>query len=166
MSVLRYFTVFLAFVSTGVFASRPPRYRLSVSDLSVQRRFAVSLISMDDRPICIELRRWPNDVGHVHYGGDWVILHSSGGTYPAQDENFGRCVGPECILHIAPHGKLTGFVSYEMFGPPAAIARLSDRQLEFQIRPIACDLFPAATPTPNQAMQRTPTRRSPNISHD
>jgi hypothetical protein len=45
---------------------------------------------------------------------------------------------PECIMHIAPHATITGFVGYEMFGHPAVITRLPDRCLELSVRPELC----------------------------
>src|SRR5436305_1550704 len=121
MSVLRWFIVFLATLSSAGAASAPVRYRLSILDSSVQKRFNVTLTSLDDRPMCLHIQSWPNSIGHLHYGRHWATLHTSKGIYLAHDENHGRCVGPSCILHIAPHGTITGFVSYEMFGHPAVI---------------------------------------------
>src|SRR6478735_9388632 len=127
MSISRWCIMFLVMLSSAAAAPRPVRYRLSILDSSVQKRFIVSLTSLEDRPLCLHIQRWPSSNGHLHYGSVWATLHTSKGVYPAYDENHGRCVGPECILHIAPHATITGFVSYEMFGHPAVIARLPDR---------------------------------------
>jgi hypothetical protein len=137
MSIVRCI-VFLALLSTATAAPAPVRYRLSIRDSSVQKRFIVSLTSLDDRPLCLHIQSWPSPDGHLHYGRHWATLHTSKGTYPAYDENHGRCVGPSCILHIAPHATLTGFVSYEMFGHPSVIARLPDRRLELSVSPALC----------------------------
>src|SRR4051812_35477632 len=115
MSVSRWCIMFFVIVSSAAAASAPVQYGLSIRDSSVQKRFIVSLTSLDDRPMCLHIQSWPNSIGHLHYGRHWATLHTSKGIYPAYDENHGRCVGPECILHIAPHATITGFVSYEMF---------------------------------------------------
>jgi hypothetical protein len=152
MSVSRWCIVVLAMLSTAAAAATPVRYRLSILDSSVQKRFIVSLVSLDDRPLCLHIQKWPNRFGLLHYGRHWATLHTSKGIYPAYDLNAGRCVGPECIMHIAPHATITGFVSYEMFGHPAVIARLPDRRLELSVSPELC----TAPWFRIHAMERTP----------
>src|SRR5947207_514574 len=69
--------------------SADPRYRLDIVDSPNEKRFNLSLISLDRRNICIYFDEWPNQFGKLHYGSRRVQLESSEGTYPARDENFG-----------------------------------------------------------------------------
>ena len=159
MSVLRCcIVVFLVLLSRAVTASPPLRYRLSILDQAVQKRFVVSLISLDDLPMCLHRQSWPNQFGHLHYGAHWATLRTDNGTCPAYDENHGRCVGPECLLHIAPHATLKGFISYEMFGHPSIIARLPGRRLQLSVSPQLCEY--RLRPDPNRLTMRWSERRT------
>jgi len=115
------------------------RYHLTVSDRSDLRRFVLTLKSFDDRPLCLNVNQWPNYFGQLHFGSTWVTLVSTEGKYPARDENFGTCIGPTCVIHIAPGSTLTGFIGYREFGSPAKIAGLSRRQLHVVVSPSVCE---------------------------
>src|SRR6266480_1580537 len=78
--------------------SADPRYRLDIVDRPNEKRFNLSLKSLDRRSLCIYFDEWPNKFGQLHFGSGRVKLESSEGTYPARDENFGYCVGPSCII--------------------------------------------------------------------
>lgn len=129
--------------STRPFANRnkpsgSPRYRLEIGDTPDRRRFLLTLTSLDDRPLCLEITQWPNALGQVDSGSMRTILDSAEGKYPARDENFGYCVGEECIIHLAPRASLKGFIGYAEFGKPEAIAALSQRRLRYTISPSVC----------------------------
>lgn len=115
-----------------------PRYELAITDRPAEKRFQLKVTSHDRRRICLELRRWPNEIGRVHYGRDWLILHTAEGIYPAIDENFGRCVGSGCTIHIEPLGTLEGFIAYSAFGSEKKIARLTHRRLKMDMNPWVC----------------------------
>ncbi len=115
-----------------------PRYRLIIKDEVAKRRFLLTLRSLDERPLCITFENWPDRQGHVHFGKTWVILRSHEGLYPARDENLGLCDGEGCIIRIAPHSELRGFVTYAQFGRSDSIAALSGRRLQYLITPSVC----------------------------
>jgi hypothetical protein len=119
----------------------PARYGLTIRDLPSAKQFELTLRSLDHRPICVEIRRWPNRFGRVHFGSHWVILHTGKGIYPAINENFGRCVGPGCIIHIAPGKTLTGFIRYSAFGNEKQIAALPSRRLQVDVEPVVCSVL-------------------------
>lgn len=145
MNIFRVIILTIAFSCVAPVGVRteeaPARYSLTTRDIGKEKRFELVLRSRDDRPICLEVRRWPNRVGHVHYGNHWVILHTSKGIYRALDENFGRCIGPECIMHIAPRKTLTGFIAYSVFGDEKKVAMLPNRHLEVDVKPVVCALL-------------------------
>jgi hypothetical protein len=118
--------------------NQPARYRLTVSDRPDLNRFVLTLKSLDERPLCLNVNQWPNYFGQVHFGSIWVKLVSNQGTYPARDENFGSCIGPSCVIHIAPGSALTAFIGYKEFGTPAKIAGLSRRRLHLIVSPSVC----------------------------
>jgi hypothetical protein len=118
--------------------NKEPLYRLTVKDVPSAKHFEITLQSYDQRPMCLHTQRWPNEFGEVHFGRSWVALHSAAGLYRAIDENGGRCVGPTCILHIAPKGILRGIISYTVFGNAIDVAALKRRRLEVDVRPRLC----------------------------
>jgi hypothetical protein len=109
----------------------PPRYRVIIKDNPSELRFELTLISYDDRPICLGYGGWPNSSGQIHWGSEWVKLESNGRFIPVHDENFGYCEGSKCTIHVPPHKRLTGFIGYREFGEVEQISRLPDRQLHF-----------------------------------
>jgi hypothetical protein len=114
------------------------QYQLTVTDVPKMQRFELTLRSFDDKPMCIHIQRWPNQFGRIHFGSSWVMLHSAAGVYHARDENFGRCVGPTCIIHIAPKGILRGVINYSVFGSALDVAALKNRRLQVNIQPKLC----------------------------
>jgi hypothetical protein len=122
--------------------SAAPRYRLDITDRPAEKRFVLTLKSLDDRPLCIHVEKWPNRKGQVHFGRTWVKLESAEHTYAARDENFGYCIdesGKPCLLKILPGATLKGFVGYEQFGDPIVIANLAHRKLHFLVSPRVCE---------------------------
>lgn len=142
LSFIAFIIAASALCSTAVLGSdgsgSTPRYELIIKDRPDLKRFTIALKSLDTRPLCLEITRWPNDIGHLHFGSVWVRLRSDEGVYAARDENFGRCVGPSCTLHIQPRSVLNGFIGYAEFGNPNKIMKLSRRRLEVDIAPVAC----------------------------
>ena len=114
------------------------QYRLTVTDVPRMQRFELALRSFDDRPMCMHIQRWPNQFGRVHFGSSWVVLQSAAGVYRARDENLGRCVGPTCIIHIAPKGVLRGFINYSVFGSALDATALKNRRLQVDVQPKLC----------------------------
>jgi hypothetical protein len=119
--------------------SAVPRFRFEITDRPQQKKFLLTLRSLDNRPLCMPFYKWPNRFGQVHFGSSWVRLESSEGTHAIRNENFGYCVGPSCIIHIPPGSTLYGFIGYEQFGDPTVIARLSQRKLRFPVLPDVCE---------------------------
>jgi len=117
------------------------RYHVTITDRPDLKRFELRLTSYDDRPICVEQQRWPNHLGRIHYGSYWAVLQSSKKSYPAINENLGRCVGPGCIIHIAPGETLKGFINYSVFGKEKDIAALSGRHLQLDVKAEPCAVF-------------------------
>lgn len=122
-------------------ASLPPRYHLDIKDRPGEKRFLMTLRSLDDRSLCIPVEKWPNRRGQVHFASTWVKLESSGRAYPARDENFGYCIekdGGPCLIRIEARAEIKGFIRYAEFGDPATIAALSERQLHFPVTAWVC----------------------------
>jgi hypothetical protein len=144
--------IFIAFVLLSLFSmsadpnhrnhSAAPHYRFEITDRPAEKRFALTLKSQDDRPLCIYVEKWPNQKGQVHFGRTWVKLESAEDTYAARDENFGYCIddsGKPCLLKILPGATLEGFIGYEQFGDPIVIAGLTHRKLHFPVSPQVCE---------------------------
>jgi hypothetical protein len=108
----------------------PPRYRLVIKDNPTLARFDLTLRSLDRRTICLGGGGWPSPNGNVDWGSQWVKLQSNSDFLPARDWNFGICFG-DCSIHVAPHGKLSGFIGYAEFGDPKKITALPNRKLHF-----------------------------------
>lgn len=115
-----------------------PHFRLVIKDHPKEYRFVVNLISLDDRPLCLGVDQWPNELGQLDTGSKRATLKSDEGAYPARNENFGYCVGDACIIHVAPGSTLTGFIGYKEFGGPKTIARLTKRRLVFPVSTWIC----------------------------
>jgi hypothetical protein len=115
-----------------------PKYQLTIKDAPSAKRFNLTLRSLDDRAMCMHIQRWPNRFGRVHFGQSWITMHSAHRLFRARDENLGRCVGPTCIIHIAPKGVLRGFISYSVFGGEHFVERLKDRHLQVDVQPKLC----------------------------
>ena len=115
-----------------------PLIRIEVIDRPSEKRFVVTLRSKDKRPLCLGIDQWPNRSGQLDTGSKRARLESAAGTFPARDENFGFCVGEECVIHVAPGASLTGFIGYAEFGPPAKIAALPRRRLHFPVTTWVC----------------------------
>ena len=127
--------------------SVPPRYQLEIVDRPLQRRFVVTLRSLDSRPLCLDIENWPNQFGQLHYASSWVKVGSPEGIYPARDKNLGYCLG-ECTIRIAPKSALTGFIRYAEFGDPSAIAALSQRYLQVVVALRVCRRQERGRPPP------------------
>jgi hypothetical protein len=154
MNILRWFSllnlVWLWSCSVPVGSERapvPPRYQLEIRDRPQQKKFLLTLRSLDDRPLCLDIEDWPNGSGQLHFGSSWVKLALPEGIHPARDENFGYCLGG-CTIHIAPGSALTGYIGYAAFGEPAAIAALSQRHLQFVVSPRVCRRIERGRPPP------------------
>lgn len=111
------------------------RFRLDVEDHRSDRKFVLTLTSLDDRPLRMFVYDWPMG-GGMHFGSERVALESEKGRYPAIVRNFGYIIAarPEMgrNIPIPPGGKLVGVIGYGTFGDPEVIVRLRVRKLRFQ----------------------------------
>lgn len=121
-----------------LFGNPPPRYRVEIKDNPTEKRFDLTLISSDKRPLCVSAGGWPNGVGNVSWGSSWVKLESKGRIFPARDWDFGYCEGGDCSHRIAPEGTLSGFIGYAEFGDPKEIAALPERRIFFDTAAYVC----------------------------
>lgn len=115
-----------------------PMFNLSVTDNAELQRFELLLRSSDNRPLCMDVEQWPNQLGQVDWHGRRGVLHSQEGSFSAEDANFGFCPGGCGVIKIAPGGEHRGFIPYSEFGDPKAIVRLQDRHLDFTVVPRVC----------------------------
>lgn len=125
----------------GESGSPAPRYHLAIQDRPIEKRFLLTLRSMDDRPLCVPVEKWPNGLGQVHFGSSWVKLTSGRRVYPARDQNFGYCIednGGPCLLVIKPRGELKSFIAYAEFANPRIISALPKRRLSFPVTVWLC----------------------------
>lgn len=129
----------------------PPQYRLVIKDSPAEKRFDLTLISSDDRSLCVSVGGWPDGLGHVDWGSSWVKLSSESRIFPARDWNLGYCEGNDCSHRIKANGTLTGFIGYAEFGNPKEIAALPDRRLLFETTAYAC---------PNEMAERSHSSNS------
>ncbi len=119
-----------------------PQFHLIISDRQDLKRFIITLESSDSRTLCLDRDKWPNFLGHLHFGSTWVRLTSNKAVYPARDDNFGRCLGADCVIRIKPKSRLKGFIGYQEFGDPEKIARLRNRHLYMTLSPWVCRVGP------------------------
>jgi hypothetical protein len=120
------------------FGNPPPQFRIVIKDDPIEMRFNLTLISSDNRPLCVSVGGWPDGLGHVDWGSSWVKLNSKGRIFPARDWNFGYCEGDNCSHRVAAKGTLTGFIGYAEFGDPKEIAALPERRLLFDTTAYVC----------------------------
>jgi hypothetical protein len=118
--------------------STAPRFRIEVTDQPNQKRFLIVLKSLDNRPLCLGVEQWPDQLGQLDTGSRRARVTSSEGTFLARDASFGYCAGDACVLHVAPGSTLKGFIGYAEFGSAAAIAGLRDRRLHFPVTTWVC----------------------------
>lgn len=141
----------------------PPQYQIVIKDNPAETRFDLTLISADDRPLCVSGGGWPDGLGHVDWGSSWVKLSSKSRIFPARDWDFGYCEGKDCSHRVGPKGTLTGFIGYAEFGDPKEISALPDRRLLFETSAYVC---------PHEQAQRSEFSSSPRartvagIHHD
>ena len=119
-------------------AERRPNHDLVIIDNSDLRKFEISLISNDLKPICIYGDGWMNKAGQIDTDGSNGVINSTKGKFSAKGHNFGYCKG-DCYIKIAPKGKLVGFIPYSEFGDELKIAALPDRQLQFDVYVNYCE---------------------------
>lgn len=118
--------------------SQPPRYRIVIRDDPLRARFALEFVSLDDRTLCLSYRAWPNALGTVEGGSQWVKLKSSKGILRPRDWINSTCDGDDCTIRVPPNGTLTGFIGYAEFGDSKKVAALPNRRLEFAPLPHIC----------------------------
>jgi hypothetical protein len=128
-----------AYPSDSHSAPSHPRVQLKIIDEPTERRFVLTLRSLEHKPVCLRYYQWPNSLGQVDDGPRRATLRSREGTYPARDHNFGYSVGAGGTLRILPGSTLTGFVAYSEFGNPALVQKLTHRELHFNVIPHFCD---------------------------
>ena len=118
-----------------------PKYTLQIEDRPNERRFLLTLTSLDSRVLCIPVEKWPNIYGQLHFGASWARLESGGATYNARDNNFGYCIdknGGPCLIRLEPGANLKGFIGYAEFGAVSRIGALKTRRLIFPVITWVC----------------------------
>lgn len=116
----------------------PARYRLVIKDNPAGMRFDLTLISYDNRSLCVSGGGWPKGWAKSIWGSRWVKIQSKARSFPARDWDFEVCEGDDCSHRVAPHGRLSGFIGYAEFGNPKEIAALPGRPLLFETTAYVC----------------------------
>jgi hypothetical protein len=114
------------------------RYVIDITDNVRAKRFDVVISSKDDRPICVWVDNWPNDLGQLHMGSDKAKLRTGSSVLAAKDANFGYCPGGCGEHRIAPRGELRGFIAYSAFGDEDKIAASPNKHLNYFPWPYYC----------------------------
>src|SRR5689334_10239936 len=121
--------------------SATSRYRFEIKDQPDRKQFLVILRSLDHRMLCIYESRWPSG-GRLCFGKTWTRVESLEGTFRGGELNCGYSIdqnGMAPRIRIPPYTELRGIISYEEFGKPNDIAKLTGRRLIFPVRPEVCE---------------------------
>lgn len=120
-------------------AEPPAKFSVESADLPAREAFELVLRSEDDRRICVDVERWPNEVGAVHFGADFLrIVHDQGST-PAKEWNLGFCPGGCGVISLEPKREIRAIVPYAQFGDVEYIASLKNKKLVYELSPILCE---------------------------
>jgi hypothetical protein len=115
---------------------KSPSFRIESKDLPAETKFEVSLISLDNRKICLSLEQWPRN-GEI-YAREIVTLKSHDVLLPASTLDLGYCPGGCGTIEVLPGETITSSIHYSTFGPTEEIAALEDKVLLFAIGPFYC----------------------------
>jgi hypothetical protein len=116
----------------------PPMFNIESRDVIGEDRFELTLQSQDKRAICLDVQNWPNDLGGVHYGADFVQIVHNRGVLPIRDLNLGYCSDGCGVIVIPPGSTIRGSLTYAEFGSVAQVRALEGRVLEYSLSPRLC----------------------------
>jgi hypothetical protein len=117
------------------------QYSITTRDVPEAKAFEVTLLSRDDRALCLFLEQWPGPIGQVSEGADYVSVVHSEGRIPIKDINLGFCYGGCGAKRVEPGGQIQARIPYEQFGPVDEIASLQSKRLDYAPRVFTCTLF-------------------------
>lgn len=127
--------------SCSTAATRPSSesFRVEIIDNLDERRFDVSVTSLDDHAICISKENWPDESGGFAGPQDYTHLRVGSGTLPVSTAFSSIYCPGGCGEHrIAPQGVLRGFIAYGGFADANAIAAEPRKELHFSVTPYYC----------------------------
>ena len=110
------------------------RFELVVKDDPSNERFLLSLVSEDERRICLSDDQWPRSNGALRSRAGTAVLVTSQERIPSTGNQLGHCIGPQCVHVIEPGGELKGHVNYSEFDM-SQISSADDKKLEFNVMP-------------------------------
>jgi len=110
--------------------SHDAKYQIVWEDNLEKSHFDVSLISQDDRPICVDVRTWPTLHGEL-VGADSAATVAVGDKkFPSFVDLPLECKGEKCFIAVKPRARLDGFVNYSEFPGLIDLAR-EPKKFEF-----------------------------------
>jgi hypothetical protein len=112
-------------------------YKLEITDEPDKLRFALLLVSLDKRDICIDPSAWPDAQGKTQTGKYvYSIVTERETLFPHDPTIEADCFG--CETRIKPGESLKGFIHYSEFGDAQIIRSRSKRALKVDIVPAVC----------------------------
>jgi hypothetical protein len=140
------------------------RYKLEITDEPDKLRFALLLVSLDKRDICIDPSAWPDAQGKTQTGRDVYSMVTERETlFPHEPTVYIDCF--DCETRIKRGKPLKGFIAYSEFDDPHMIRSRSKRALKVDIVPQVCEQQKRRREKrSNQAMQRTAGRSAFSLS--
>lgn len=125
--------------STSVTRPSPENFRVEIIDNVDERRFDVSLASLDDHAICVSKESWPGESGGFAGPQDYTYLQVGSNRLPVRSALSSIYCPGGCGEHrVAPHGVLRGFIAYGEFADANAIAAEPRKELHFPLIPYYC----------------------------
>ena len=129
----------LSSCATPMLPPTPDRYVFEVTDNIQARRFDLVLKSLDEKALCISTEDWPANNGKYPVDIDEVKLKTVTGVLPVRSNLFSAYCPAGCgRLRVDGGGVLRGFISYEAFGNPDALANDTSKELLFAPRVDYC----------------------------
>lgn len=125
--------------STAVTRPSPNNFRVEIMDNLDERRFDVSVTSLDDHAICVSKESWPGESGGFTGPQDSTYLQVGSERLPVRSALSSiYCPGGCGEHHVAPHGVLRGFIAYGEFADANAVAAEPRKELHFTVTPYYC----------------------------
>ncbi|MFE3970181.1 MULTISPECIES: hypothetical protein [unclassified Stenotrophomonas] len=125
--------------SHGIIRPAAENYRVDVVDRAEERRFDVSLVSNDDRALCVSKESWPDATGGFSVARDDTFVLAGGDRLQARSGLMSAYCPGGCGEHrVEPHGALRGFISYEAFAGSKVLAGEGRKELHFSVSPYYC----------------------------
>ena len=113
-------------------------YSLDVRKDAASGTFLLSLTSRSTRPLCLGRDNWPSRVGRLHMGSQIAQVVVGSQSYPADDDNFGYCMGRGCTIRIEPGRSLRGHIAFSEFVGWNWRETLEQARLVFSVSPRTC----------------------------